>query len=60
MTLDAAGHLLLAEGHLVKAKEALGEERPESGANQCAHANLKQAIYSTKATLKNIRQEKEE
>ena len=58
--LDASGFLLLAEGHLRKALEALGEERSESANNMCAHGNLGQAIYSTRATLKNIRHEKEE
>jgi len=43
-----------ALAYLVKAKVNM-EKRDESGANQCAHANLEQAIYSTRATLKNIR-----
>ena len=35
-------------------------KRDELGAIPCAQANLGQAIHSTKATIKNIRQEQEE
>ena len=56
---QAIDELNKALAYLVKAKANM-EKRDESGANQCAHANLEQAIYSTKATLKNIRQEQEE
>jgi len=51
---QAIEELNKALAHLVKAKANM-EKRDESGANQCAHANLEQAIYSTRATLKNIR-----
>ena len=44
---------------LLKAQQDLRME-PQSTATQCAGSNLAQAIHSTKATLKNLRQEKEE
>jgi len=57
--LDAAGFLLLAEGHLVKAREQI-EQGGYFGATYKAHAEIIYAISSVGHAQELLKQNKEE
>jgi len=57
--LDAAGFLLLAEGHLMKATQRL-DQRPFSGAVHKATVEVIYATNSVRHALELLKQEKEE
>ena len=57
--LDASGYLLLAKGHLVKAREVL-ESHPRSFAEGLALGDTQWAIKYTRIALELLKQEKEE
>ena len=59
MTLGAAGFLLLAEGHLNKAREQV-EQGTWSGATHKAHGEIIYAINSARHALELLKQKKEE
>ena len=59
MSLDAAGHLLLAEGHLRKAKGKLTQE-PMSVTMYRVDFYTKRAANSLRHALELLEQEKEE
>lgn len=57
--LDAAGHLLLAEGHLRKAKEQLDQEPPPK-ANRDAVGYTVWSIVNARSALRMLDKQKEE
>ena len=59
MTLDAAGFLLLAEGHLLKAKEKLTQESM-SATMYRVDFYTKRAANSVRHALELMKQEQEE
>ena len=57
--LDAGGYLLMAEGHLLKARELL-EPRPRSFKQALALADTQWAVKYTRIALELLKQQKEE